>query len=232
MEGIPDIEGFRQRAKARSDRNWEALEKSGAFAGSLRLLQLELLDAYWHCVSLSPCIAMPKAAFDSFMAAGEFHPFGATLTFSGTVDLASRQEYSRRVYGYDDIRTAEKYGYMPVNDCSLLSAYGDVRVKFKPEVMQRATVLPGDSGSQWAGWESRRFGWLHPLAVGMPDCIGCLLPAPTPNELEDLDMYRDDIAARCKGVIRLLKGMDDSRYVEAHLHGKLTPDDVLSCTAA
>jgi hypothetical protein len=24
MEGIPDIEGFRQRAKARSERNWEA----------------------------------------------------------------------------------------------------------------------------------------------------------------------------------------------------------------
>ena len=57
----------------------------------------------------------------------------------------------------------------------------------------------------------------------MPDCIGCLLPAPTPNELGDPDMYRDDIAARCKGVIRLLKDMDDSRYVEAHLHGKLTP---------
>jgi hypothetical protein len=27
-------------------------------------------------------------------------------------------------------------------------------------------------------------------------------------------------------------GYDDSRYVEAHLHGKLTPDDVLSYTAA
>jgi hypothetical protein len=138
MEGIPDIEGFRQCAKVRSERNWEALEKSGAFAGSLRLLQLELLDAYWHCTSLSPCIAMPKAAFDSFMATGEFHPFGATLSSSGTVDLDSRQEGLRlrrlQVRGGPPAREVDTRRRALVHSC-IAFIYISAKFQYKENLM-------------------------------------------------------------------------------------------------
>lgn len=241
-----------KKAAFRSARNLEALRRSFAFTPTeQRELKEELVELCKKIAQTSgPVINMEPGALLRFFNDGEFKPFGDSGLTNGTADKELRAEYSERVYGYPSLEGAEKYGLIPVWEVDEASPilelpmykrpgarYGKLSVHLKASVGARTTMNVMDSGNQWGeGFELRRFGNIYPVPYRMENpegIVGCLLAVPTENELREIEergprreQFIADIRQRVLDILALLKGLDLKNYVEAHIHGPVSVDDI------
>lgn len=249
---LPD--GFLDRAAERALDNERRLMASEVFTkAEYAVLRGSIADAYKELAKTSgPVINMTPEVLLAFLKEGAYKPFGASGKTNGTPDTEQRLDYTKRTYGYDSLEACEKYGTVPVEEvnkeCPLYgiplekrftSRYGTVLVELKPEVGSRSTMNVLDSGHQWGldgQWEKNGFGWLFPVPYRTEDFdkfVGCLMSAPTPVEESDIRAGNDwgKYAAQCirdrnYKILKVLQGMDAHDYVEAHIHGEVTPEDV------
>lgn len=251
--GIP--EGFAERSKERSAQNLKLLASCGAFTSSeLSALKKAMVEAYEKVSrTTAPVINLTPEALLSFLKDGEYKPFGESGQTSGTPDFEMRAEYSKRTYGYEDPKGCEKYGTIPVEEVNPASPlhkvplserfqarYGKVVLRLKPEVGARTTINLLDSAHQWGldgTWKLKGFGQLFPVPYrtdSAEDFVGCLMAPPTPNSLENLtdqeslwhDYVKGCVRDRNFKLLAIMEGKDGHKYVEAHVHGRISLEDV------
>lgn len=249
---IPD--GFLERARERSKRNLEALKDSGVFKTSeFEALKTMMTDCYRMVGKTSgPVINVTPEAFISFLKDGSFKTFGESGSTKGDPEAEKRLEFTSRTYGYKDLKDCEKYGTIPVEevnkDCPIYgiplekrftARYGSVLLKLKPEVGERTTINLLDSAMQWGlngEWQKNCFGWLFPVPYRTDkpeDFVGCLMAPPTDGELKKIaegpysEDFRKGVRLKNYKLLCLLSGKEGHDYIEAHIHGNISPEDVV-----
>lgn len=217
-----------------------------------------LINAYGSARMVPPAIRMGASDLASFLRDKRYKNLAESGHSNGAEENGARYQYSNRVYGYPELQQAEKYGYVPLEDTPAASAaylnkvnfyhpasaYGDVVLHLKPEVRERSTMSPFDSDRQWGSPTHRamsEYGSLYPIPYDMDDpeeFIGGFLEPPTSTEEEAvadnlweptfLSYRRDAIRGRNQRILDLLNAQDPSEYVEAHVHGDISPEDIES----
>lgn len=249
---LPD--GFVERAMKRSEENIKALASSGVFSSSeFEKLKSDITEAYLKLTGTSgPQLFMTLEALIGFLKDGRYRTFGDLGVTKGDADSARRVDYTKRTYGYEDLKDCEKYGIVPVEEVNpdspvrqvpmerrFCARYGTFCVKLKKEVASRTSINLLDSAHQWGvdgAWKSHGYGWLFPVPYkpeGPSLFVGCLMSPPTPPELAEMarggemaDYFKDCIKLRNQSLLFLMQGRDDHDYVEAHVHGEVTPEDI------
>lgn len=250
--GIPAA--FIEAAKERSKENLGVLKSCGAFTSEeLEELKTRMTAGYKRLSKTSgPVIHMTQEALAAFLKDGTYRTFGEVGTTGGTPDEQARLDYTKRTYGYEDLKSCEKYGTISVAEANpgtpaaykkeiAAEVYGSFQVKLKPEVGNRTTINLLDSGHQWGVddlWKTNGFGWLFPVPYrteDFDDFVGCLLAVPTPRELKIIKSddsrafyFKDSVRIRNNRLLELVEGMSGNDYVEAHIHGEVTVSDVES----
>lgn len=251
--GIP--EGFVERAKERSRQNLELLSNCGIFSISeLASLKKAMVEAYEKLTRTSaPVINVMPETLLAFLKDGTYRTFGETGTTNGDPETRARLDYTSRTYGYESLKDCEKYGTIPVEEVNpnsplhsiplherFQARYGHIQLRLKPEVGQRTTVNLMDSAHQWGldgTWKNQGFGQLFPVPYRTDtpeDFVGCLMSPPTPSELKNLkdpesswhDYDKECVRARNFKLLAIMEGKDGHEYIEAHVHGEVTPEDV------
>ena len=200
----------------------------------------------------APVVNVTPEALLSFLQDGKFKSFGECGQTKGDPDFEQRLDYTKRTYGYEDLKCCEKYGTIPVEEVNkespihgiplekrFCSRYGSVQLRLKPEVGSRTSLNVLDSGHQWGldgSWKTHGFGWLFPVPyrTDKPEgFVGCLMSVPCPNEIAGLketspraERIRESIRLRNEKLLQVLEGKDPRDYVEAHVHGDIVPEDV------
>lgn len=161
----------------------------------------------------SVAVQMKADDYDRFMTTGKFKTLHDGGNPSGSDDVNMRLEMERSWFGpglnpaYGFIRPSEDSDTSRMPD---VEQYGSITLVLKPQVKARATVIAGDS----LGYSSGPV----PTSAVRPDEYGFDF-----NEFHgDFTDNRSEIKAAAREVLDRLQ-VD---YVEAQIHGGLTPDDV------
>lgn len=244
------VPAFRGRALQRAARNEKALRDFGIYTSNeFNDLKDNIVEAYRQIGHTSaPVINMDKYAFPKFLKEGQYKNQGATGNSSGDYSPKSRLRYSNDMYGYESLPMAEKYGSIPMEELYTPEAwdkanhipgseYGPVRIHLKPNMKRYSTINAFDSINQWPD-NSRTIPHAYlgavPYEVEEPErYAGAFMDAPLPDVVEGLkemghtdDAIADMMRIRNDETLRLLQGRNPNDYVEAQIHGPITPDDI------
>lgn len=247
--------GFLERSAQRSAENEQLLKESEVFTkAEYDALRKAMIAAYKRVSeTTAPVVHMTPEVLVSFLSDGEYKTFGATGKTGGSPGEAERLDYTGRTYGYKNLEGCEKYGTIPVEQVNrespihsiplqdrFCSRYGSVEVILKPEVGSRTTMNLMDSGHQWGldgSWKKNTLGGLFPVPYRVDDpekFVGCLMAPPTQVEMKDiksgdeqwLEYTVSGVRSRNFKLLELLEGRDGHEYIEAHVHGAITPGDI------
>jgi len=243
---------YRKRVLQRAKENEAALRASGAYSpAEFNDLKERMLRAYSNVGRASaPVINMKGSDLRKFMRSGQYRNLGSTGVSTGEDDIGARLRYSNAIYGYEDLPVAEKYGTVPMDELSGKvdesrmsrgvvpgSEYGEMRVHLKPNLKSYATINAFDSMNQWP---DNAPGMPHRDIMPVPwvtddheAYVGALMDAVSPSAEEEFigmgwtpDAIRNETRARNEETLSLLEGRKPYEYIEAHVHGPITRDDV------
>ncbi len=154
---------------------------------------------------------VPIEKFDDILRSGIFKNQHATRTTRGSFNPDGREAAERWMFGIppsSDPGDYPVYGYIRTQGYEgRVDGYGDIRVTFKDSVKNRTSFVFGDS-----------------LGDGMR---GDIVPAPLNDPHEgNITQFADVNRISRRFGIKENMGAIDVSYVEAQIHGPLTPDDI------
>lgn len=243
---------YRKRVLQRAKENEAALKASGAYSpAEFNDLKDRMLKAYKTIGTTSaPVVNTRLTGLGKFLRSGEYRNLGSTGVTIGENMPASRLRYSNSTYGYDQLPGAEKYGTVPMDELSEVNnegrlqrgsvsgdEYGEFRIHFKPNLKRYATINAFDSINQWPDNPREMVhANLYPIPY-LPDdpeaYVGGLMDAPSSALVADYldngwtpDAINNETRVRNDEVARLMEGRNKYEYIESHLHGPVTRDDI------
>lgn len=248
------IPAYRQKALTRALQNETLLKNSGYFTkNEFDDFKDKMINAYRRVGRTSaPVMHTDEYGVQPFLDEGVYKNQGATGTSMGAVAPGSRAGYAKVTYGYPKLEDAEKYGAVPMDELSPEFnrtrkqefsrmpeyQYGNFRMHLKPEVKSRVTIHPFDSYYQWpdavSAYQPHASYFPVPYETENPeDYVGAMMDAPNPSleqYWEALELPSEERARTLRernlSTLHLLSGQDPSAYIEAHIHGPVTAQDV------
>lgn len=243
---------YRKRVLQRAKENEDALRAFGAYSpAEFNDLKDRMLKAYKTIGTTSaPVVNTRLTGLGKFLRSGEYRNLGSTGVTIGENMPASRLRYSNSTYGYDQLPGAEKYGTVPMDELSEVNnegrlqrgsvsgdEYGEFRIHFKPNLKRYATINAFDSINQWPDNPREMVhANLYPIPY-LPDdpeaYIGAFMDAPVGRMVDEFremgwtpSAMRNEMRVRNDEVARLMEGRNKYEYIESHLHGPVTRDDI------